>query len=68
MDRPRTQPNLSDADVRELKRLDYGLRTNEPFGHDRAAIARLIELKLASANGMAVRITERGYEVLSRLP
>jgi hypothetical protein len=36
--------------------------------HDRAAIARLIELKPAPANGMALRITELGYEVLSCLP
>jgi len=63
---PDTAATLSDADVRELKRLDYGLRTNEPLGHDRAALARLIEFKLAFANGMAVRITELGYEVLNR--
>jgi hypothetical protein len=60
--------SLSPAGASELKRLNHGLRINEPLGHDRAAIAHLIELKLACANGMAVRITELGYEVLQLVP
>jgi hypothetical protein len=58
---------LSHADEDELKRLDYGLRTNKPIGHDRGAVAHLIELQLARADGMAVRITDLGYQVLQHL-
>lgn len=59
---------LSRADADELKRLDRGLRTNEPIGHDRNAVGQLIELQLARANGIAVRITDLGYQVLQHLP
>jgi hypothetical protein len=55
---------LSDRDAKELKLLDRGLRTNEPLAHDRAAVADLIELELARSSGIAVRITEIGYQVL----
>lgn len=59
--------SLAPADVTELKQLDRGLRTNEALAHDRAAVAHLIELQLARSSGMAVRITELGYEVLRYL-
>jgi hypothetical protein len=44
------------------------LRTNEPLGHDKTAIAHLIEQKLAYSSGIAVRITPLGYEVLKIVP
>ena len=59
--------SLAPADVTELKQLDRGLRTNESLAHDRAAVAHLIKLQLAWSSGMAVRITELGYEVLTYL-
>lgn len=54
---------MSTADARELKLLDRGLRTNEPFGHDRSALAHLIKMELACPNGMAVRITDLGSRI-----
>jgi hypothetical protein len=59
---------ISDTDAREQKLLDRGLRTNETLGHDRNTIAHLIELELVYANGMAVRVTDLGYEVLKLVP
>jgi len=58
---------LSNRDASELKLVDWCLRTNEACGHDREAVAHLIAMELARANGMAVRITELGYEVLRHL-
>jgi hypothetical protein len=59
---------ISDADARERKLLDRGLRTNEPLSHDKAAIKDLIESEFAYSSGMAVRITSLGYEVLALSP
>jgi|HubBroStandDraft_4_1064222.scaffolds.fasta_scaffold01490_16 hypothetical protein len=55
-------------DIQELWRLDYGLRTNVPIGHDREALKRLIAAGVAMSSGMAVRITPLGREVLALRP
>jgi hypothetical protein len=57
--------NLARADVDAHKRLVYGLRSNARVRHDPAAVAHLIELELARSAGMAVRITDLGYQVLA---
>lgn len=58
---------LSDEDSEQLKLLHRGLQTNERLPHKREPVARLIGYGLARPEGMSVRITALGYEVLEHL-
>lgn len=55
---------LTQKELEQLKLIKRGLRTNELLPHDRVAIASLIEKGLLRPDGMAVRFTSEGEELL----
>lgn len=55
---------LPQKEFEQLKLIKRGLLTNESLPHDRVAIGSLIEKDLLRPNGVAVRLTPEGQELL----
>ena len=55
---------LTQQELEQLKLIKRGLRTNESLPHNRDAIASLIEKGFLRTDGIAVRFTAEGEELL----
>jgi hypothetical protein len=55
---------LSDEELKQLRLIERGSRTNENLPHDRVWVASLIAKGLVKTSGIAVEITPEGHEAL----